>query len=118
MTRAQIFRDFFKMTILPIAVVTLFYCIFRSVCVRVDGSLDWPMLWLITGIPFGIRKMCVWLVPHNYDIAGSVGILLVNVLVGGLIGGIVLVWRLICAVAYVFITVYRLVTSHHSIQTI
>ena len=51
---------------------------------------------------FWYRKMFLWLVPRNYDIAGTVGIWAVNFIVGGLIGGVVLIWRLACAVFYLF----------------
>ena len=43
------------------------------------------------GFPFGIRKMCMVLIPKNFGIAGSMGVLALNAVVGGLIGGVVLI---------------------------
>lgn len=67
-------------------------------------------VWLCCGIPFGIRRMFVWLVPHGYDTGGTFGIIALNFIVGGLIGGVILVWRLVVAAWYVLLTVYRLIT--------
>ena len=52
------------------------------------------------GIPFGMHRMSLWIIPKGYDIGGTVGILFINVLVGGAIGGIELAWKLTLAVIY------------------
>ena len=54
------------------------------------------------------RRMFVWLVPHGYDLGGSVGIIAVNFIIGGLIGGVILTWRLVIALWYIPLTIYRL----------
>lgn len=46
------------------------------------------------GIPFGVQKMFVWLIPSSYGIGETVGIFALNLLVGGVIGSFILVWRL------------------------
>lgn len=43
------------------------------------------LFWVIVGFPFGIRRMWFWLLPKNFDIAGSIGILALDCIVGGLI---------------------------------
>ena len=45
-------------------------------------------------LPFGIRRMFLWLVPHSFDLAGTVGVVVLNVIVGGIIGGFAFVWQL------------------------
>ena len=42
------------------------------------------------GIPFGIGKMCVWMVPRGFDLGGTLAVWTMNLLIGGLIGSIVL----------------------------
>ena len=74
MTRTEAVKDFFKKAVLPVAIAGLRYCIFKSACMR-DGELDLLWLWILCGLPFGIHRMCVWIVP----------------------GGFVLVWRLLVA---------------------
>ena len=53
------------------------------------------MYWIIVGCPFGIRRMCFWMIPKNFGISGSIGILALNCILGGLIGGIVLIAKII-----------------------
>jgi len=53
------------------------------------------MFWIIAGIPFGIRFMFLKLFPKGYGISGTVGIFALNVMIGGLIGGIMLLARVV-----------------------
>ena len=39
--------------------------------------------------------MCMILIPKNFDIAGSMGVLALNAVVGGLIGGVVLIVKIV-----------------------
>lgn len=66
-------------------------------------------LWWFMGIPFGIHRMFFWIIPKGYDIGGTVGILFLNVLVGGVIGGTVLAWKLLAAAAYLVKVVAEIV---------
>ena len=92
MTRGDALKDFFRKTILPVASAALLYCIFRSACVK-NGELDYLWLWILCGLPFGIWRLRLWIIP------------------GGLIGGCVLVWRLLVAAWYVPLTLFRLLTA-------
>ena len=40
------------------------------VCNKVD-EFDFFLLWILTGFPFGIRKMCMVLISENFGIAGA-----------------------------------------------
>ena len=66
------------------------------------GRYEIFYLWIIAGIPFGMRKMCMILIPKNYDIAGSLGIIFLNFLLGGVIGGIALIITFIKNVIEIF----------------
>ena len=70
--------------IIPLCVLVLWMITCYPVCNKADG-----------GCPYGIRKMCMFLVPKNFGIAGSMGILALNCIVGGLIGGIIVLVRII-----------------------
>lgn len=96
-------QRFFQKAVLPVAIAGLLYCIFKSACVR-DGELDLLWLWILCGLPFGIHRMCVWIVP-----GGGTVLLVLNFIIGGIIGGFVLVWRLLVAAWYVPLTVYCLI---------
>lgn len=41
---------------------------------------------MVVGMPFGIHRMCIWLLPKNFDIGGTVGVWAMNIIVGCLIG--------------------------------
>lgn len=59
----------------------------------------------MSGIPFGIQRMSLWVIPKGYDIGGSMGVLALNLLVGSVIDGIMLTWRLLMAIIYLAKTV-------------
>ena len=54
----------------------------------------------LAGIPFGVHRMFVWVIPKSFDLGGTVGMLVFNLLVGGVIGGFALVWNVTRAVFY------------------
>lgn len=109
MTRAAVIKEFFRKTVLPVAIAGLLYCIFQSVCMR-NGELDLLWLWILCGLPFGLHRMFVWIVPSGGSLGGSIALLAMNFIIGGIIGGFVLAWRLLVAVWYIPLTIYRLVT--------
>lgn len=39
--------------------------------------------------------MCLWLVPRNFGISGGIGVFALNCIIGGLIGGVVLIFKVI-----------------------
>lgn len=110
MRRSDTLKAFFTKTILPITLALLLYCIFRSACVK-NGELDYLWLWILCGLPFGIHRMRLWLLPVGGSISGGTALFVFNFIVGGIIGGFVLVWRLIVAAVYVPVTMYRLIAG-------
>ena len=110
MTRGEATKDFFCKTILPVAAAALLYCILQSACVK-NGELDYPWLWILCGLPFGIWRLRLWIVPGSGSLGGGIALFVLNFILAGIIGGFVLAWRLIVAVWYVPLTVYRLMTA-------
>ncbi len=111
MTRTEAIKEFFKKAVLPIAIAGLLYCIFKSACIR-NGELDLLWLWILCGLPFGIHRMCVWIVPGGGSLGGGAVLFVLNFVIGGIIGGFVLVWRLLVAAWYVPLTIYRLIVGY------
>ena len=95
MTRGEALKDFFRKTILPVALAALLYCIFRSACVK-NGELDY--LWL-------------WIIPGGGSLGTGIALFALNFILAGFIGGFVLAWRLLVAAWYVPLTLYRLLTA-------
>ena len=100
MTRTEAVKEFFKKAVLPVAIAGLLYCIFKSACIR-NGELD-----------LGIHRMCVWIVPGGDSLGGGAALFVLNFVIGGIIGGFVLVWRLLVAAWYVPLTIYRLIVGY------
>lgn len=77
---------------LAITFVVAFLCqpLYRS-----GGQCDWLLLALLLGIPFGIPRMFVWFAPRGLGIGGTVGTVVFDILIGGMIGIFVLAFRLV-----------------------
>ena len=99
-------KEFAKKVIFPVATAILLIVVFYPVCIR-EGEFDYLKLWLLVGMPFGICRMFLWIVPKGFDIGGTVGVVALNFLAGGVIGGLVLAWRLLDAAGYFIKTVFR-----------
>ena len=109
MTRKESLAVFTKKTLLLVAVAAMLFFIFKSACTK-DGITDYFMLWLLCGLPFGIHRMFLWIIPNGRSFGGSIAVFALNILLGAVIGGIVLIWRLVVAAWYVPLTVYWLIT--------
>lgn len=90
---------FLRKVIVPVGAAIFLAALFYPLCVE-NGVCDYLKLWILTGIPFGVQRMFVWVIPKGFDIGGTVGVLVINLLVGGVIGGVILIWRLVLAVLY------------------
>ena len=86
-------KEIWKKVIWPVMTVLFLAAVFRPLCMA-EGGIDYWKLLFLMGIPFGVQKMFVWLIPSGYGIGETVGIFALNLLVGGFI----LVWRLLEAV--------------------
>lgn len=92
-------KEFFIKTIVPVVAAMVLFALFYPLCVD-DGICDYRKLWILAGIPFGVHRMYFWLIPKGFDIGGTVGMLVFNLLIGGVIGSVILAWRLIVAAFY------------------
>ena len=97
MTRTDILIRFIKKSIVPIITAILLYNLFAG-------------LLMLCGIPFGIRFM--FTLPVFIGNPG-VGIFMTaaNIAIGTVIGGIILIWKLLVAVCYVPYTAVKLIIA-------
>ena len=63
-----------------------------------ENGVNWFQFWIMSGFPFGIQKMLVLLIPRNFGIAGSIGVLALDAVIGGMIGVIVLAIKIIAII--------------------
>ena len=68
--------------------------------------------------PFGIGKMCVWMVPGGFDLRGTLAVWTMNLLIGGLIGSIVLLAMIGQAIIYLCVFLITVLTGIHKIPRI
>ena len=52
-------------------------------------------MWICVGVPFGIHRMLLWLVPLKFVLAGTIGVFVLDVILGGIIGGFALVFQVV-----------------------
>lgn len=110
MTRSEAVKSFIIKSVLPVAAALLLYCIFKSACMK-GGELDYVWLWILCGLPFGVHRMCLWIIPGGGSFGDGLALFELNFILGGVIVGFVLAWRLIVAAWYVPLTVLRLIRS-------
>ena len=89
-------RVLFKL-ILPMAFIVIWLDMCYWICLGENG-MNWLQFWIMGGFPFGIQKMLVLLIPRNFGIAGSIGVLALDAIIGGMIGVIVLIMKIIAII--------------------
>lgn len=92
-------KEFVKKVAVPVGGAVFLAAVFYPLCME-NGQCDYLKLWMFVGIPYGIHRMFLWVIPKGFDVGGTVGVLVLNLLVGGVIGGIILTVRLVLAVLY------------------
>lgn len=95
----------------PAAVITavMFFC--QPLYYPAGGKPDYILMLLLIGIPFGIHRMFVWFIPKGYDLGGTVGIIMFDILVGGIIGVFVLTWKIIAGLGCLALCITKLIVK-------
>lgn len=96
--------DILTKVVFPLMAALISVALFYPLCVE-NGACDYLKLWMLAGIPFGVHRMFVWVIPKGFDLGGTIGMLVFNLLVGGVIGGFVLVWNVIRAGFYLLCSI-------------
>ena len=63
----------------PVLAAILLFFLLRPFCME-QGKCDYRLLVLLMGIPFGIGKMLVWIVPGRTDLGGTLGFMVFQIL--------------------------------------
>ena len=105
-------RNMIKKVIVPALVIVVLFAVLRPLCIQ-DGKCNYLLLLLLMGIPFGIGKMCVWMVPR-----GTLAVWTMNFLIGGLIGSVVLLAMVGQAIIYLSVFLLTVITGIHKIPRI
>ena len=92
--------------ILPALGILLWLAICYPISKRPEG-FNYFLFWILAGFPFGIRFMCLKLVPKGYGLTGAVGVFALNAVIGGLIGGAMLM----TAIVKIFVNILKMITG-------
>lgn len=93
--------DVVKKALLPLAFMAFWLWMVKT-AMEVGGNADLFMFLFLAGLPFGIHKMCVILIPKGMDTGGTVGMAALSVVAGGLLGSLMIPVYIVRAV-YVII---------------
>ncbi len=109
MTKGTIIKELFVKCILPLsycgAIVFTFYII--STTLPDVNLLTYIMVAVAFGLPVGIRKMFILLVPTFNNLGTGACIVILDFIIGGFIGIFMLVWFFIKGLWYIPFTIYR-----------
>lgn len=89
----------------PVLAAILLFFLLRPFCMG-HGKCDYRLLIPLMGIPFGIGKMLVWIVPGRTDLGGILGFLVFQILLGGIIGSLIMLLKLAEAAVYLIWGIY------------
>lgn len=90
-------EDVMKKTIFPMVFMAFWLWMVKTI-MEVSGTTELFWFLFLAGLPFGIHKMCVILIPKGMDIGGTVGMAALSVIIGGLDGSIMIPVYLVRAV--------------------
>ena len=91
-------KEIITKLIIPGAIAMIICLIVHPMCMNGE-ILDWRKLLLFVGIPFGIQKMFLLVVPRNVGTGEMLGLVVLKLMVGSLIGIGVLAWRLLAVMS-------------------
>lgn len=89
-------EDVIKKAILPLAFMVFWFWMVKII-MEVSGSTELFMFLFLAGLPFGIHKMCIILIPKGYDVGGTIGMIALSVIVGGLLGSLMIPYYVVRA---------------------
>lgn len=78
-----------QLGIIVVWAITCFY-----ICKSEEG-FQYFVYWIILGFPFGFQKLRMLFVAKNLGIAGELGVLALDAIIAGLIGGMFLVKKIV-----------------------
>lgn len=94
-------EDLIKKTFLPLTFMVFWFWMIETI-MKVSGQTDWFWWIFLAGLPFGIHKMRLILIPKGMDTTATLGMAALSVIIGALIGSIMILVNVIRAI-YVLI---------------
>lgn len=92
--------------LIAVLIAVLFLTKFVSPICNQDGEMNWFLMCVLIGIPFGMGKAILLFPPARSDLGTSMGILALDCLIGGMIGFVVLCVEIIKCVIKVIAALF------------
>lgn len=92
-------KEFMKNVAASIVTMILLLAFFQPVCTK-NGDCNHLMLWFLAGIPLGLGHLFMLVILKDHDTGGTMAILFLNLVLVGIIGGMILTCRLLMATGY------------------
>ena len=80
-TKEMTIGDVIKKSILPLAFMVFWFWMTKTI-MKVSGQTDWFWWVFIAGLPFGIHKMRLILIPRGMDTTATLGMAALSVIIG------------------------------------
>ena len=84
----------FKKYVVPVVMAIILLMLFNPVYCSEQG-INYFLVWILIGLPFGLSKMSFWIVSHKMDLSGSLGVMFFELIIAGMIGGVIAIWYLL-----------------------
>lgn len=92
-------KNFITKGILPLVAFEIVTWLGQYIFI-VNGSIDWFRFMMVYGVPIGIPHMFV-IIPTKMDLSGTMGVVILGVIVGAVFGFIIAAYMAIRAVWYI-----------------
>ena len=90
-------KDVITKALLPMSAMVFWLWMVKTI-MGVTGNTNLFMFLFLAGLPFGIHKMCIILIPKGMDVGGTLGMIALSVIVGGLLGSLMIPYYIVRAV--------------------
>lgn len=100
-------KDFLKFVVLPFGLALVLYWLATLAFKNNENRVFYTLLFM--GLPFGIRRMFLWVIPVGHGLAATIGIFALNFIAGAVIGVVVLAYQLVKAVVYIVKTIVAVI---------
>ena len=98
-------EDVIKKALIPMISMVFWLWMVKTI-LGVAGNADLLMFLFLAGFPFGIHKMCIIFIPKGYDVGGTIGMIALSVIVGGLLGSLMIPYYIVRAI---YVTIRHIV---------
>ena len=90
-------KDVITKALLPMSAMVFWLWMVKTI-MEVSGHTELFMFLFLAGLPFGIHKMCIILIPKGMDVGGALGMIALSVIVGGLLGSLMIPYYVVRAI--------------------